>query len=47
MKMIFSKDMKSSSGSNDVVLKVSLSKYGMDSKNVTFAEIINLCKVGQ
>ena len=44
----FSKmNMKSSSGSNEVLLKVSLSKYGADSKNIVIAEIINLCKAGQ
>ena len=46
MKMMsfFKKNMKSSSGSNNV-LEVSLSKYGVDSKTVTYAEITDLCKV--
>jgi len=35
------KNIKSSSGSNYVLLEVSLSKYGMDSKNRTTIEIIN------
>jgi len=47
MKMMsFSKkDTKASSGSNDVLFEVSLSKYGVDLKNVTSAEITNLCKM--
>ena len=40
-------ELNTSFDSDDVLLKVSLLKYVVDSKNVTFAEIINICKMGQ
>jgi len=38
------KNNKSSSDSNYVLLEVSLSKYGVNSKNVTSAQITNYAK---